>query len=128
MVRYNTVLDITRISVGPRSVILDLFSYITFLYNYTFYSLYNTIWIANTEMCLDPNNSVIKRLWCMCRLRKRTWRLRKMAWCGAIVKVARGKTNLFYRANFYTGRFRVVPISSQLVPRRATHPKSTTAL
>ena len=28
-VRYNTVLDITRISVGPQLVILDLFSYIT---------------------------------------------------------------------------------------------------
>ena len=27
-VRYNTVLDITRISVGPQLVILDLFSYI----------------------------------------------------------------------------------------------------
>ena len=28
-VRYNTVLDITQISVGPQLVILDLFSYIT---------------------------------------------------------------------------------------------------
>ena len=28
-VRYNTVLDITRINVGPKLVILDLFSYIT---------------------------------------------------------------------------------------------------
>ena len=35
-----------------------------FLYNYTFYSRYNTVWIANTEIGLDPNNSVIKRLWC----------------------------------------------------------------
>ena len=28
------------------------------------YSLYNTDWIANTEIVLDPNNSVIKRLRC----------------------------------------------------------------
>ena len=28
-VHYNTVLDITRISVGPQMVIFDLFSYIT---------------------------------------------------------------------------------------------------
>ena len=28
-VSYNTVLDITRISVGPQLVILDLFSFIT---------------------------------------------------------------------------------------------------
>ena len=28
-VRYNTVLDITRISAGPQMVIKDLFSYIT---------------------------------------------------------------------------------------------------
>ena len=34
------------------------------LYVYTFYSRYNTDWIANTEIGLDPNNSVIKRLWC----------------------------------------------------------------
>ena len=25
---------------------------------------YNMGWIANTEIVLDPNNSVIKRLWC----------------------------------------------------------------
>ena len=30
-----------------------------------FYSPYNTDWIANTEIGLDPNNSVIKRLWCI---------------------------------------------------------------
>ena len=56
-VHYNTVLDITRISIGPL--------YYIFLHNYTFYSRYNTIWIANMEIGLDPNNSVIKRLWCM---------------------------------------------------------------
>ena len=36
-----------------------------FLYNYLFYSRYKTVWIANTEIGLDPNNSVIKRLWCI---------------------------------------------------------------
>ena len=25
---------------------------------------YNTVWIVNTEIVLDPNNNVIKRLWC----------------------------------------------------------------
>ena len=35
-----------------------------FLFNYTFYSHYNTDWIANTEIDLDQNNSVIMRLWC----------------------------------------------------------------
>ena len=35
-----------------------------FLFNYTFYSCYNTNWIANKDIGLDPNNSVIKRLWC----------------------------------------------------------------
>ena len=36
-----------------------------FLFNYTFYSLNNTDWIANTDIGLGPNNSVIKRLWCI---------------------------------------------------------------
>ena len=35
-------------------------------YSYTIFSHYNIDWIANTEIGLDPNNSVIKRLWCMC--------------------------------------------------------------
>ena len=36
-----------------------------FCYNvFTFYSRYNMDWIANTEIGLDPNNSVIKRLRC----------------------------------------------------------------
>ena len=43
-----TVLDITRISVGPQLVILDLFSYITF------YSHYNRVWTANRENWLGP--------------------------------------------------------------------------
>ena len=60
-VRYNTVLDITRIGTGPQMAIKDSFSYIT----YAFYSRYNTVWIANTEIGLDPKSSVIKRLWCI---------------------------------------------------------------
>ena len=32
------------------------------------YSRYNTDWIANTDIVLDPNNSVIKRLRCTCML------------------------------------------------------------
>ena len=59
-VRYYTVLDITRIRVEPQITIEDFFSYIT----YAFYSRYHTVWIANTEISLDPNNGVIKRLWC----------------------------------------------------------------
>ena len=53
---YNTVLDITLITVGPQ---LDYLCYNV----YTFYSR-NTDWIANTEIGLDPSNSVIKRLRC----------------------------------------------------------------
>ena len=34
------------------------------LYIYIFYSHYNTDWIANTEIVMDPNDSVIKRLRC----------------------------------------------------------------
>ena len=60
-VRYNTILDTTRIWVGPQMATFYTFFYIT----YIFYSRYNTDWIANTEIGLDPNNSVIKRLWCM---------------------------------------------------------------
>ena len=44
-----------------------IFDFNIFLYNYTFYSCYNTVWIADTEIGLDPNNSVIKRLWCICK-------------------------------------------------------------
>ena len=44
-------------------VIFDLFSYIAI--HFTLVARYNTVWIANTEIGLDPNNSVIKRLWCI---------------------------------------------------------------
>ena len=54
-VHDNTVLDITRIGAGPQNVIINLFSYTS-----TFYSHYKTVWIANTEIGLDPNNSVIR--------------------------------------------------------------------
>ena len=42
------------------------------LFNYTFYSRYNMEWIAtcNTEIGLDPNNNVIKRLWCSINVQK----------------------------------------------------------
>ena len=55
-VRHSTVLDITDHSWIPNGHIL--------LYLYIFYSCYNTDWIANMKNVLDPNNSVIKRLWC----------------------------------------------------------------
>ena len=35
------------------------------LYIYIFYSHYNMDWIANMEIVLDPNKSVIKRLRCV---------------------------------------------------------------
>ena len=41
--------------------IQNFFSYIT----YAFYSQYNMVWISNTEIVLDPNNSVVKRLACI---------------------------------------------------------------
>ena len=41
--------------------IQDFFSYIP----YAFYSRYSTVWLANMEIGLDPNNSIIKRLWCI---------------------------------------------------------------
>ena len=58
MVCYNTVLDMTRIRVGPQMAVLKTFSNVT----YAFYSGYDTVWIINTEIGLDPKNSVIKRL------------------------------------------------------------------
>ena len=51
-----TVLDITLIAVGPQLYCFAICLYI--------YSRYNTDWIANTEIGLDPSNSVIKRLRC----------------------------------------------------------------
>ena len=38
------------------------------LYICSFYSRYNTDWIANMEIGLDPNNSVIMRLRCSCTI------------------------------------------------------------
>ena len=48
------VLDITLITVGPQ---LDIFAICLYIY-----TRYNTDWIANTEIGLDPSNSLIKRL------------------------------------------------------------------
>ena len=59
-----TILDITLIIVGPKLVILDYFCYV-----YTFYCHYSTDWIANTEIGLNPNKSVIKWLRCNTQLR-----------------------------------------------------------
>ena len=56
---YNTVMDITRIRLGPQMAIQN-FSYIT----YAFYSQYNKVWMSYTEIVWDPNNSVINGLWC----------------------------------------------------------------
>ena len=60
----NTVLVITRIHQGwtPNGWLYNSFSYTAYK---AFYSWYNTIWIANMEINLDPKDSVIKRLWCM---------------------------------------------------------------
>ena len=44
-------------------VILHYFCYMSL--QSTFYSRYNTDWIVNTDIGLDPNNSVIKRLRCI---------------------------------------------------------------
>ena len=61
-VRYRTVLDIHNTDhPWTPNAHFRLF----LLYMYTFYSRYNTDWIANMEIGLDPNNSVIKRLWCI---------------------------------------------------------------
>ena len=46
-------------------VIKDLFCYITI-----HFTLLITNWIGNTETGLDPNNGVIRRLWCS-KLRNR---------------------------------------------------------
>ena len=50
---YNTVFDITQISVGLQVGIWDSFSFIT----YIFYFQYNTVWIANMDtMNQDTTN------------------------------------------------------------------------
>ena len=51
---------ITLIIAGPQN------SFLTFLlHSYILYIHYNLYWIANKEIGFDPNNSVIKRLWCI---------------------------------------------------------------
>ena len=60
-VYYNTVLDIIWIRVGMQMTIYRV--KLIFLYHYAFYTLCNTVFIANKEINLDPNNSVIKRFW-----------------------------------------------------------------
>ena len=63
-VHYNATLDIKRTRVGSQLAIYDSFSYITS----AIYSRYNTVWITNTEIDLDPENSAVKRLWCIDRI------------------------------------------------------------
>ena len=52
---YNMLLDATLITDHLRLFLL---------YVYPVYSHYNTDWTVNTKIGLNPNNSVIKRLWC----------------------------------------------------------------
>ena len=56
--RYNTVFGYNTDLCWTPIAHFILF----LLYFYTFYSRYNRVWIANTEIGLDPKNSVIKRL------------------------------------------------------------------
>ena len=60
---YNTVLVKMRSSARPQKVIKDEFTYLNDYIIVAFCSIFNKAWIANTEFGLDPNNSVIKRLW-----------------------------------------------------------------
>ena len=60
MVHYNTVADVSLTVVGPQIVI---YLTLSLLYVYRVYSCYKMYWMANTEIGLDLNNSVIKRLW-----------------------------------------------------------------
>ena len=59
---YNAVLDITLNHCWTPVGHLKLF----LLYVYAFYSPYIMDWIANADIGLDHNNSVIKRLRCTC--------------------------------------------------------------
>ena len=49
----------------------DSFYYIS----YVIFSWYNTDWISNMEIGLDPNNSVIQRMWCIL---EKSWKLRHL--------------------------------------------------
>ena len=62
MLHYTMVLDITLIIVGCQIVMLDFFFFFCYM---SIHFTHVITWIANKELVLDPNNSVIKRLWCM---------------------------------------------------------------
>ena len=59
-VRYNTVLYITQFKDGSQKCIdyIEKLPMVIFQYN-----LYIFVWLNNTVYAMDPNNSVIKRLW-----------------------------------------------------------------
>ena len=58
--KYTPEYIYTRVFFAHANWTLDYFAV---------YSRYNTDWIANTEIGLDPNKSVIKRLWCTLKLK-----------------------------------------------------------
>ena len=69
MVHYNTVLYITQFKDGSQKCI-DYIEKYPFMVIFQ-YNLYIFVWIlhgclTNTVYAMDPNNSVIKRLWCSC--------------------------------------------------------------
>ena len=57
MVCYNTVLGITRFKDGSQKCIDYKWSFFNIIYTFLF-------GLTNTFYAMDPNNSVIKRLWC----------------------------------------------------------------
>ena len=48
---------------------------------------YNTVWIANTVYTLDPNNSVIKRKWCMYGVRGDPLCMLHILWASTSAKI-----------------------------------------
>ena len=65
MVGYNTDFDITRIRAGAQMVMKHWFS----IYLLTKYFILDIeVWITNKEISFDPNNSVLKKLWCKLQL------------------------------------------------------------
>ena len=59
MVHYSMDLDITWTIYGPKMVILNLFCHISI-----HFTRYNTDWIADTDIVLDPYYNV-QRMWCI---------------------------------------------------------------
>ena len=68
MTHYNTVLDITQFKDGSQKCIIILkndhkWSFFNIIYTFLFG--YNMVVLTNTVYVMDPNNSVIKRFWCI---------------------------------------------------------------